>query len=391
MQPKQNSNPEARQRDVVVTPATETEERPIRLQAIPRWAVIGIFLLLLIAGIAYARAFLMPVVLAFLLALVFTPVRRFLERRGVPSGITAALIVGMLVAALSTGIIMLAQPVGDWVDRAPEIGREVEQKLRQIMGSAQAVIEVGEKVNEITRVETADAAEVVVRKPGVVESFATVAPNFLAQTLFTLVLLLFLLASGDMFYEKIVHVMPTFGDKRQAMRLAHDIEQKLSRYLFTITLINAGLGVAIGTAMWLLGMPYPALFGLIAFAFNFVPYLGAIAGVMIATLVGLMTFDQVGYAFLAGAVYLALTSIEGQIVTPYFVGRSLRMNPVVIFLSIAFWAWAWSVIGMLVAVPLLVTIRAFCDHIPRLEALRDFLSARGSEVADDEENAAAHG
>jgi len=369
------------------TTSASAEEARVQLPSpsVPRWAAIGTFLLLLVASIAYARAFLIPVVLGFLLALVFSPVRRFLERRGIPSGLSALFIVGTLVAMLMAGVVVLAEPVGGWIDNAPAIGRQVEEKVQSLLGSARTVVEAGKQVNKITSGgEDENVQEVKMREPGIFASLASVAPAILAQAAFILVLLLFLLSSGDMFYEKLVHVMPTFKDKRQAMRIAYDIERKLSRYLFTITLINAGLGAAIGTSMWLLGMPNPLLFGVIGFAFNYVPYLGAVSGMAIATIVGLITFDQVGYALLPGAVYFALTALEGQFVTPYFVGRRLEMNTVVIFLSVALWAWLWSVIGMLVAVPLLVTIRAFCEHIPQLEPLGDFLSARGSESEDEE-------
>ncbi len=361
-------------------------ERPVvRLsnQSVPRWAVIGIFLLLLTAGIAYARDFLMPVALAFLLALVFSPVRRFLERRRVPAEVSAFLIVGSLVAVLLSGVMLLAAPVQGWIADAPEIARELEWKTRSLFGNAQAVIEASETVEKVTTGGTdPEVQEVVVKEPGMFTNMAWVAPAYLAQTVFTLVLLLFLLASGDMFYEKIVHVLPTFSDKRQAMRIAHDIERKLSRYLFTITAINAALGVAVGTAMALLGMPNPLLFGVIAFAFNFVPYIGAFAGIGIAAVAGLLGFNEPGTAMLPGLAYLALTAIEGQFITPYFVGRRLEMNTVVIFLSITFWAWLWSAMGMLLAVPLLVTIRAFCEHIPELVPVGKFLAARGSETEE---------
>ena len=364
--------------------------RPVvRLSAhsVPRWAVVGIFLLLMVAGIAYARDFLMPVVLAFLLALVFSPIRRFLERRGFPSGLSALVIVGALAAMLLAGVLLLAAPVQGWVENAPAIGRQVEEKVRSLLGSAQAVLEAGQQVNDMASGgRNEDVQEIVVREPSFFASFAYVAPAYLAQAVFTMVLLLFLLSSGDMFYEKLVHVMPTFRDKRRAMRIAYDIERKLSRYLFTITLINAGLGIAIGTAMWLIGMPDPLLFGVAGFAFNFVPYLGALAGAAIAAVVGLLTFDQLAYALLPVASYFALTIIEGQLVTPYFVGRRLEMNTVVIFLSITFWAWLWSIMGMLLAVPLLVAIRAFSEHIPQLEPLGDFLSMRGGETDDDEDD-----
>jgi predicted PurR-regulated permease PerM len=363
-----------------------------RIEPLPRasWPVIGIFILLVVAGAAYARPFLMPVVLAFLLALVFSPVRRFLARWRIRSGLSALLIVSMLVALLMTGLVLLSAPVARWIENAPTIGQEIEQKLSSLRNSFENVAEVGEQVDQITSAgDEQKAQEVVVREEGWAAAVATIAPAVLAQIVFTLALLLFLLASGDMFYEKIVHSLPTFKDKRRAMEIAFDVERKLSRYLFTITLINASLGMAIGVAMWLIGMPNPLLFGVTGFVFNFIPYFGALAGVVLATLVGLVTFDEAGQAFLAGLLYLVLTASEGQFVTPYFVGQRLKLNTVVVFLSVAFWAWLWSVVGMLVAVPLLVTVRTFCEHIPQLHGLGYFLSARDAEPPKDDEESSA--
>ena len=385
MQTNQNSeNPREYVTDAETISTSEEKTMGHRpFQSAPRWAIIGIFLLMLVAAVAYARNFLLPVVLGFLLAMVFTPVRRFLERRGIPPGLSAFCIVGVLVAALATGVVLLSEPVRDWLQDAPDIGRQVEEKVKRLLGSTKTVVEAGEQVSKITSgAQDENVQEVVVRQPGVLADLASVAPSVLAQAVLTLVLLLFLLSSGDMFYEKLVHVMPRFKDKRRAMRIAYDIERNLSHYLFTITLINAALGAAIGAAMWLLGMPNPLLFGVIGFVFNFVPYLGAIFGMAIAAVVGLITFDAASYALLPAVVYFVLTTIEGQFATPYFVGRRLEMNTVVIFLSVAFWAWLWSVMGMLVAVPLLVTVRAFCEHIPPLESLGDFLSSRGRECEE---------
>ena len=345
------------------------------------WAVVGIFLLLLLASIAHARDFLVPVALGVLLALVFSPVRRFLERRRLPPAISAFIIVCGLMTLIGLGLSTLADPVQRWIKEAPTIGFKIEQKLRGANQSAKEVIDAGKQIEQIASLEneTEQVQKVSPREPGVLVKLATSVPEILAQMVFTLVLLFFLLASGDMFYEKLVHIMPTFKDKRNAIKISYDIERKLSNYLFTITLINAVLGIAVGVSMWLLGMPNAILFGVLAFAFNFVPYLGAIVGVVIAALVGLLTFDHTGTALLPALTYLILTIFEGQIATPYFVGRRLEMNPVVIFLSVALWAWLWSIVGMLVAVPLLVAVRTFCEHIPSLKAFGTFLSARGSE------------
>jgi predicted PurR-regulated permease PerM len=240
--------------------------------------------------------------------------------------------------------------------------------------------EAAKQMDQITSGENdPEVRRVVIDDSGDFVTLAMTVPQAIAQLFFTLILLFFLLASGDMFYEKIVHVMPTFRDKRTAMRIAHDIERKLSHYLSTIALINACLGVAIGMAMWILGMPNPILFGALAFGLNFIPYVGAIAGVLLASVVAIVSLPALWDAVLVGLVYFLLTSIEGQLVTPYFVGRRLRLNTVVVFVCITLFAWLWSVIGMLVATPLLLTVRTLCEHIPSLTPLGNFLSERGAE------------
>ena len=355
----------------------------------PRWAVIGIFLILLIHTLAYARAFLMPLVLAVLLALVFSPLRRMLERAGLGSGLAAFLIVGALLAALVAGIATLAAPASDWIDQAPQIGRQLQERMRELRGAAEGIREAAEEVDTIAKggEEPADpdVQKVVVEDTGFAADLALFAPGILAQMAFTLILLFFLLASGDMFYEKLVYAMPTFGDKRRAIRIAHDIERKLSRYLFTITLINVLLGVAIGGAMWALGMPNPLLFAVIGCLLNYIPFLGSVIGVLIAVIVGMISLDSAGEALMAGGAYFALTAVEGQLITPWFVGRSLQLNTVVVFVSVTLWAWLWSVTGMLLATPLLVMIRTLCEHIPVLESFGNFLSARGVERPPGEE------
>jgi predicted PurR-regulated permease PerM len=350
---------------------------PLRTYPAPTWAGVGIFLLLLLAGMAYAREFLMPVALAFLLALVFTPVRRFLNRHGLPSWAAAVLVVGVLLAVIIGGVVLLSGPVSDWIARAPSIVGELQAKMR---GVAATVAQVTDQVDKIAKGgATPQAPEVVVKQQGFAASLAWVAPLFLAQIVFVLVLMFFLLSSGDMVYEKIIHVLPTLTDKKRAVRIAHDIETKLSTYLFTITMINVGLGIVIGGVMWAIGMPNPLLFGVGAFALNYIPYAGPATGIAFSTIAGLISGDGLWLGLLAGGSYLGIATLEGQLITPYFVGRRLRLNTVVVFLSIALWAWLWSVVGMIVATPLLVAIRTFCEYIPCLEGVGGFLSARGDE------------
>ena len=147
----------------------------------------------------------------------------------------------------------------------------------------------------------------------------------------------FLLASGNLFLQKLVRVLPRFQDKRIAVTIVRQIEKDISLYLLTVTMINAGLGVAVGTAMYGLGMPNPVLWGVMAGCFNFIPYLGAIASAIVLTLVASLTFDQLGRILLVPVVFIALNELEGMIVTPAVVGKRLSLNPVAIFIWLLLW------------------------------------------------------
>ena len=346
------------------------------------WSVICLFLLALVAAITLARVFLMPVMLAFLLSLTFSPVRRTLGRAGVPAWAVATMITLALVTGVSAAVIGLSAPVRTYIEDAPRILREVEWKLRDVSSAIDKVAEASREVERVAAGSGEAPQRVAVAEPGALERAAWGTPYLIAQAVLTLALLFFLVSSGDLFYEKLVKASPTFTDKRRAVRIAYDIERKISHYFLTIATINAGLGLSIGLALWLIGMPNPAVFGVMAFVFNFVPYLGAILGVVVTFGIGLVTFDQAGTAALAAALYLTLTTVEGQLVTPYAVGRSLKLNPVVVFVSVAFWGWAWSVIGMVIAVPMLIALRAFCEHIPALSGLGLFLSGRDAPLAE---------
>lgn len=356
---------------------TENTDVPLRGS---HWTTKGLFVIAAGVVVILARTFLMPLILAFLLSLTFSPVRRWCERRGVPDAISAAVIVLGLLALCVAAIGGLAGPVQTYAEDAPAIMRDVEIKLRGVSDLVSQVSDASDQVDELTGSSDQPAQVAVDTGPGLLTQAALTVPFFMAQLLLTMVMLFFLIASGDLFYEKIVAVNSTFRDKRRAIGIVYDIERKISRYFLTITTINAGLGLAVGLALWLLGMPNPALFGVMAFVLNFIPFVGAIGGALVTFAIGIVSFDTIGAAGLAAGVYIGLTSIEGQFITPYAVGRSLKLNPVAVFVAVAFWGWAWSVVGMFIAVPVLIVLRAFSERIDGMQGLGLFLSGRGDDA-----------
>jgi predicted PurR-regulated permease PerM len=215
---------------------------------------------------------------------------------------------------------------------------------------------------------------------------ATDAGQRVAAIGLSLVLLLFILASGDLFQEKLIKILPTLSDKKRALRIARDIEREVSRYLFTVTFINVGVGAVIGVAFWMIGMPSPVLWGLATALANFLPYIGPAIVALAAFGIGVVAFDSIGQIILPPLIFLVIATIEGQIVTPMIVGQRHALNAVVILLSIAFWGWIWGIIGALIAVPMLVTAKVFTDHVDGFRPFGEFLGARDTPEEPPMEN-----
>jgi predicted PurR-regulated permease PerM len=193
----------------------------------------------------------------------------------------------------------------------------------------------------------------------------------------TIILLFFLLLSGDLFLRRFVEILPTLSDKKQAVTIAHEIETNLSAYLATISLMNLAVGVATGLATFALGMPDPVLWGAMAFTLNFVPILGPLCGIAALFLAGLMTFGTIWQSLLPAGLYFVIHVLEGETITPMLLARRFVLNPVLVIVALVFWYWMWGVPGALIAVPMLATVKIVCDRVEPLMAFGHFLGAEG--------------
>ncbi|MEI9423703.1 AI-2E family transporter [Mesorhizobium sp. Cs1299R1N1] len=350
-----------------------------------RSLLIGIFLFMTVYALYFARAFFMPVMLAFLLTLTLTPIVRLLRKRGIPEVISATLLVLVSIFVFASAGYVLSGPVIDLINNTSSIGQQLTERLAQLRRPVERIMDIAHQIEGLT--ETSQ--EPGVQKVAVAQSgfLSSAASNILsAGTSLTIifVLSLFLLASGTMFYEKIIQSFASLTEKKRALRVVYDVEREISHYLLTVTTINIGLGTVIGLGLWALGMPNPLVWGAAAALLNFLPYVGAMITFVLVTVIALISFDTIAYALLAPAFLVLCDIIEGQFVTPMVVGRRLEINAVAIFIAIAFWSWLWGFVGALMAVPLLVVVKVFCDHFKSLSHVGNFLAAQHTAVMDED-------
>ena len=348
----------------------ELSQRPFDIRSI---ALTGLFILAVFYTIYFMRSVLLPLVLALLLSYLLRPIVRGLARLKIPLPVSGALLLIGFFGLLGYGISTLATPTAGWLAKAPAGFTELQQKLLPVRKS---VAQVTQATGEIEKLASANAETrvVEVKRHPLTEMLFVHTPEFVASAVLSLILLYFLLVYDQTFIAKLVKLLPTLSDKKAAVGIAHDIESQISRYLFTITAINVGLGLAVGTAVGLLGLPNPVMWGVMVALLNFVPYLGALTGIICMTIGATLSFDSLGYAFVFPAAYLSLGVLEGSFITPWIMGRSLTLNPVIILLSLTFWGWMWGIVGIILAVPILAAFKIFCAHIKPMEPLAEFLS-----------------
>ncbi|MEZ4416666.1 MAG: AI-2E family transporter [Gemmatimonadota bacterium] len=337
-------------------------------------AISGLLALAVLYSVYVAREVLMPITLAFLLSFMLAPAVAALRRLGLPQGLAAGVLLLTLLLACGYGVVRLSAPTMEWLGRAPESLSEVERRLRTVTQRMERLAEATETVEELTHPGNDAQPRVQVSpQPGLGARIYSGTRAAMVGGTITLVLVYFLLASGDLFLRKLVRVLPRLGDKRRAVEIARATQSHVSYYLFTISLINLGLAVVQTLAMWALVVPNPLLWGVMAGFLNYIPYVGPILGTTVVSFVGLFSFDALSKALLVPAAYLGISIVEGNFVTPVLLGRTLTLNPVVIFIWVLFWSWLWGIVGALVAVPLLATVKIVCDHSEVLSPIGEFL------------------
>ena len=378
--PASESSPAASEATGATSPAPRLRmphllQRPFDIRS---FALTGLFVLAVFYTMYFMRAVLLPIVLALLLSYIFKPLLRGLGKWGIRPAFASAILLLGLVALIGYGVSFLAAPAAGWLDKAPYGLQQLQQKLNPLRKPMAQVAKASGEIDKLTAPEDAGApaapVPVAVKQNRMADTVLGATPELAVSAVLLLILLYFLLAYDEVFLSKLIKTMPRLEDKKRAVAIAHEIESHISRYLLTITLINLGLGLAVGATVGLLGLSNPIMWGALVAVLNFVPYLGALTGIICMTIGAILSYDSLSYALLFPAVYLLLATIEGNFVTPWVMGRSLTLNPVIILLSLTFWGWMWGIAGVILAVPILAAFKIFCAHIEEMEPIAEFLS-----------------
>lgn len=343
---------------VIVDPSESQFERVLNNAA--RLAVVGIGFAVLLMVLQAGQVFLAPVTLAIVVGLMFGPVADRVESWGVPPALSAGVVVLLLLTVIFGFATLFAVPLSDWVARAPLIWEKLQAQLANLREPLESI---GAFQEQLSSVFGSDGVmSVQVEDSSAVTGVAMLAPAILAQVAIFLASLYFFVATRDHIRMSVLSMCVT---RRMRWRTAHvfrDVEHKVSRFLLSVTMINLCVGTAVSLAMWAIGMPSPLLWGAMAAVLNYIPYVGQAIMITVLLAVGLGTQTNLPEILLPVACYAAINFVEGQIFTPHFIGRSLTLNPFVIFLSITFWIWAWGPVGGLVAVPTLLIAQSILIH-----------------------------
>ena len=353
-----------------------TASGPVRAQSSNAYSgpLLALLLIALVAVMYFAADLLVPIAISVLLNLLLSPLVKALRRRGIPPALSAAVLVTTIVGLVIFAVGGLAEPAERWISEAPQSIREIRKQTFAAQDQLSGITELAEEVDELANSETSsDAQEVVVKGPGVLTSAVGKLPAIAAFTGIVIFLTFFLLASGDTMLRRVTRCGRTWTERRRIVSIARQVQSDLSRYLGTVTVVNLMLGVAVSLIMHLLKVPNPLLWGAVAGVFNFAPYVGALATAMLLTVVGITTFDNLADALAVPASFIALTIVEGQLITPAVLGRRLSVHPLVVFLAIIFWGWLWGVAGALMAVPIVTSLKVVADHVPRLNFVAGFI------------------
>jgi len=351
---------------VVVQPVEVEESASYRrdrlLAAIALICGVGLAIALPFA-LRVGAEFFLPVTAALVIAIALVPLLEWLERRRVPSALAALMCIVLFLAVANIAVAAIVFPATEWFQQLPERVGQLRQTLAPLVEVYSDFEEfIDDIVREFGRSPSGAPQTVQVETPStLLQIIASSAPFAAIQMFFAVLVIFFFLSGWTRMRKRTITARASFGGAMTTARVIQQVVDATSTYLGTITIVNIGMGLVVALVLHLIGMPTPLMWGGIAAVLNYIPYLGPIASALLLVLGGLMTFADPWYALLPALSFIAIHLVEANFVTPTVVGRRLTINPLLILLSLSFWAWVWGTTGALLAVPLLIIFRTILD------------------------------
>jgi len=331
-----------------------------------------------VTALALGREFFIPIALAMCFQALLSPLVRGLGRLRIPAPAGAAIVVLGALAVLVVGGWALSGPASEWVDKAPSNIATARRKLR----------EIGRPLDRLTAAAEGTAPEArnapppppppaqPAPAPAVQSLFAQLlgrATTVVAGLLEVIVLVYLMLAAGNMLFRKLVTLFPGPDELRTATDILNRTESIVANYLTITALINVGQGIAVGLAMWAIGMPDPFIWGIVTFVLEFIPYLGGVIIVGLLLIDGFSVFPGLGQVLLAPAIYLVISTLQNNVVSPYAYGNRLKLSPLAVMIFVLFWWFIWGIPGVFLAIPIAATLKVLGDQLPNLKPLGELL------------------
>lgn len=336
----------------------------------------------------FTAPLLLPIVLSVMLFYMLDPIVDRLERWHLPRLLATLVVVCALLASLGAGATFLWPQVDSVLRKVPEGTEQLRRTFRQqkrVQGDS--ALERIQAAAQAVDSAAAEAAKPTTKDPGVTRveieqpwrvsdmlwSGGLGALGMLGQGVTVLFLTIFLLYEDDSFKRKLVAQMESINSKRITVRILNDIADQIQKFIWVQALTSLAVAVATWLALWWIGVAEPMVWGVVAGVLNVVPYFGPLIVTAGLAIVGFLQFGTIEMAVLVAGVALLITTLEGMLLTPHLLSRAASLNHVAIFVAIAFWSWAWGVSGMLLAVPMLMVMKAVCDHVEGLQGVGKFV------------------